>query len=162
MAFMEFSVHDLSQQERGDLVSDDELWSHSRGYMCWFYRISHPIVNPLRSFLTTQLMLILVLSLPTRRLMLSSSGPDILRTHTRSSATSVPEWRVQWGFLMCFQILSLLALWMAYGPSIAFCRRCRFRGGGLGVIVHKTSRVFFLCFPDICTYLDVFMTLWQI
>jgi len=35
MAFLEFSLHVLSQEERGDLVPDDELWSHSRGYMCW-------------------------------------------------------------------------------------------------------------------------------
>jgi len=46
MTFMEFALHVLSQQERGDLVLDDELWSHSRVYMCWFYRVSHHIVNP--------------------------------------------------------------------------------------------------------------------
>jgi hypothetical protein len=46
MAFMEFSLHVLSQQERGDLVPDDMSWSHSRGYMRWLYIVSHPIVNP--------------------------------------------------------------------------------------------------------------------
>jgi hypothetical protein len=75
MAFMEFAMHVLSQQERGDLIPDDESWSHSRG-----------------SFLTTQLMPILVLSLPTRRLLLSSSGPDILPTHYRSFTMSEALW----------------------------------------------------------------------
>jgi hypothetical protein len=45
MAFMEFALHVLSQQERGDMVPDDESWSHSRGYMRWFCTVSHPIVN---------------------------------------------------------------------------------------------------------------------
>jgi len=44
MAFMEFSVHDLSQQERGDPVSEDEVWKHEVGYIKWFYRASHPIM----------------------------------------------------------------------------------------------------------------------
>jgi hypothetical protein len=46
MAFMEFALHVLSQQKRGDLVLDNELWAHSRGYMRWFCTVSHPIVNP--------------------------------------------------------------------------------------------------------------------
>jgi len=104
MAFMEFDPHVLSQQERSDLVPDSKPWSRSRGYMRWFCRVSHPIVNPLLSFLITQLMPILVLSLPTRRLLLSSSGPEILQTHTRSSTTSEPEWTMQWGILMCLVI----------------------------------------------------------
>jgi len=71
----------------------------------------------------------------TRRLSLSNSGPD--------------------RFPMCFQILSLLALWRASGLSIALCRRCRFRGEGLWVIVYKRSRFFFcVCFPDSCIYLN--------
>ena len=44
MAFMEFSVHDLSQQERGDPVSEDEVWKHEVGYIKWFYHVSHPIM----------------------------------------------------------------------------------------------------------------------
>jgi len=32
-----------SASKRGDLVPDNELWSHSRGYMRWFIRVSHPI-----------------------------------------------------------------------------------------------------------------------
>jgi len=31
MAFMEFALHVLSQQQRGDLVPDGESWAHSRG-----------------------------------------------------------------------------------------------------------------------------------
>jgi len=46
MAFMEFDPHVLSQQERSDLVPDSKPWSRSRGYMRWFCRVSHPIVNP--------------------------------------------------------------------------------------------------------------------
>ena len=45
-AFMEFALQVLSQQKRGDLVPDNESWDHSRGYMRWFVRVSHPIVNP--------------------------------------------------------------------------------------------------------------------
>ncbi|RHN44066.1 hypothetical protein MtrunA17_Chr7g0215301 [Medicago truncatula] len=45
-AFMEFALHVLSQQERGDLVSDNEPRCHSRVCMIWFCTISHPIVNP--------------------------------------------------------------------------------------------------------------------
>jgi len=47
-AFMEYALHVLSQQERGELVPvpDNESWSASWGYMRWFVRVSHPIVNP--------------------------------------------------------------------------------------------------------------------
>ena len=83
MAFLEFALHVLSQQDRGGPVSDKESWAHSRGYMRWFIRVSHPIVKPLRPFLTTQLMPLLVLSLLTRRFLWSSSGPNILPTHTK-------------------------------------------------------------------------------
>ena len=92
MAFMEFVVHVLSQQKRGGLVSEDDVCKQSKGYMKLFYKVSHPIMIALQPFQTTQLM-----SLPTRRLLLSSSGSDSLLTHLRSSATSEPEWRVQWG-----------------------------------------------------------------
>jgi len=46
MALMEFTLHVLSQMERGHPVPDNESWAHSRGYMRWFIRVSHPIVNP--------------------------------------------------------------------------------------------------------------------
>ena len=94
--------------------------SANRRGVIWFWITSHGAIlggtwdgyvvyhillwTPLRPFLTTQLMPIIVLSLPTRRLLLSSSGSDILPTHTRSSAISEPKWTVQWGILMCFVI----------------------------------------------------------
>jgi hypothetical protein len=43
-AFLEFVVHVLSQQERGEPVPEDEGWKHSDGYIKWFYRVSHPII----------------------------------------------------------------------------------------------------------------------
>ena len=46
-AFLEFVVHVLSRQDKGEPVPEDEGWKHSDGYMRWFYRVSHPlIVNP--------------------------------------------------------------------------------------------------------------------
>ena len=44
MAFMEFAVPVLSQQEKGDPVPEDEVWKHSKGYMNWFYKVSHPLM----------------------------------------------------------------------------------------------------------------------
>jgi len=43
---------------------------------------------------------------------------------------------------MCIQIM-LPALCRASGSSIACWRRCGLRGGGVGVILHKSSRVLF-------------------
>jgi len=45
-AFMEFALHVLSHQQRGHPVPDNQPCSHTRGYMKWFVRVSHPIVNP--------------------------------------------------------------------------------------------------------------------
>ena len=45
-AFTEFALHVLNHQRRGHPVLDNESWVHSRGYMRWFVRVSHPIVNP--------------------------------------------------------------------------------------------------------------------
>jgi hypothetical protein len=45
MAFMEFALHVLSQEERGHPVSNNESWTHSRWYMRWFVRVSHHIMN---------------------------------------------------------------------------------------------------------------------
>jgi len=46
-AFLEFALHVVSQQHRGDQVPDDEPWKHSDRYIRWFYHVSHPIiVNP--------------------------------------------------------------------------------------------------------------------
>jgi hypothetical protein len=44
LAFMEFVVHVLSQQDRGDPVPEDEVWNNSKGYMNWFYKVSHPLM----------------------------------------------------------------------------------------------------------------------
>jgi hypothetical protein len=43
-AFLAFALHVVSQQERGDLVSDDEPWQHLDGYIRLFYRASHPLI----------------------------------------------------------------------------------------------------------------------
>jgi len=100
--------------------------------------------TPLQQFLTTQLMPLLILSLFTRRLLLSSSGSGILPTHTRSSATSGPEWTVQWGILMCFVIQRRLCAWCsAYSLSGACWSRCRLHGG---VGVHGMDQY------DLCSF----------
>ena len=52
-AFTEFSLHVLSHQQRGHPVSDNQLWAYTKGYMRWFIRVSHLIVNPPWPFLTT-------------------------------------------------------------------------------------------------------------
>ena len=95
--------------------------------------VGHYMNPPLRPFLTTQLMPILVLSLLTRRFLLTSSQPDILPTHTRSSATSEPEWIVQWDILMCLVIQRFFAWCRASNLSGACWSRCRLCGGGEGV-----------------------------
>jgi len=47
VSFLEFALHVVAQQQRGDLVPDDEPCKHSDMYIRWFYRVSHPlIVNP--------------------------------------------------------------------------------------------------------------------
>ena len=47
VAFLEFALHVITQQQRGDQVPDDEPWKHSDRCIQWFYRVSHPlIVNP--------------------------------------------------------------------------------------------------------------------
>jgi len=45
-AFTEFALHVLSHQQRGHPVPDNQPWAHIKGYMRWFTRVSHPIVNP--------------------------------------------------------------------------------------------------------------------
>ena len=88
----------------------------------------------LQPFMTTQLMPLLVLSLLTGRFLLSSSKPDILSTHTRSSATLELEWTVQWRILLCFIIQRRLFAWCrTYNLSGACWSRCRLRGGGVEV-----------------------------
>ena len=124
--------------------------------------------SPVQPFLTTLLMPLLALSLLTRRFLLSSSGPNILPTHTRSSATSEPEWAVQWGILLCFIIRRRLCAWyMAYSLSGACWSRCRLRGGGVGFhrmeqydfcVVFLWHFVRFCCNPITFALFGVFMT----
>jgi len=45
-AFTKFALHVLSHQQRGHPVPDNHLWAHTKGYMRWFIRVTHPIVNP--------------------------------------------------------------------------------------------------------------------
>ena len=143
-SFTEFALHVLSHQQRGHPVPDNQSWAHTKGYMRWFIRVSHPIVNPHAPIPHYELMPLLVLSLLTRRLLLSSSGPDILPTHTRSSAASGPEWTVQWGILMCFVIQRRLCAWCsAYSLSGACWSRCRLHGG---VGVHGMDQY------DLCSF----------
>ena len=42
--FLEFALHVVSQQQRGEPVPDEDPWKHSDGYMRWFYRVSHPLI----------------------------------------------------------------------------------------------------------------------
>ncbi|AES86383.1 hypothetical protein MTR_4g006390 [Medicago truncatula] len=47
VAFLDFALHVISQQQRGLQVPEDEPWKHSETYIRWFYCVSHPlIVNP--------------------------------------------------------------------------------------------------------------------
>jgi len=45
-AFTEFALHVLSHQQWGHPIPDNQSWAHTMGYMRWFVRVSHPIVNP--------------------------------------------------------------------------------------------------------------------
>jgi len=51
-AFLEFALHVVSQQERGEPVPDDEPWKHLDGYMRWFYRVSILLSSALLPFLS--------------------------------------------------------------------------------------------------------------
>jgi len=44
ICFLEFAVHVLSQQQRGDPVPEGEGHKHSVGYTRWFYHASHPLI----------------------------------------------------------------------------------------------------------------------
>jgi len=45
-AFTEFALDVLRHQQRGHPVPDNQPWTHTKGCMRWFVRVSHPIVNP--------------------------------------------------------------------------------------------------------------------
>lgn len=43
VAFHDFMVHVLTQAEMGRPILEDKLWRYVRGYVKWFYRVSHPM-----------------------------------------------------------------------------------------------------------------------
>jgi hypothetical protein len=45
VTFQDFAIHVLSQQERGHLVPEDEVWKYGMGYIKWFYHVSHPLMS---------------------------------------------------------------------------------------------------------------------
>jgi len=93
VAFLEFALHVVSQQERAHQVPGDEPWKHSDRYIRWFYR--YPIL------LSSTLLQSLTLScrdLATRIFLFTRSGPDILPIHCRSLAASEAEWSMRWRF----------------------------------------------------------------
>ena len=101
--------------------------------------------------------------LSTRIFLLTRSGPDILLIHCRSSAASEAEWSMRCRFQRWFQIHSFSAFWMASRPIIAWLTISRFRGGGLGVIVHKSSNnvLFYDFFFYICSIFMTFCWIWM-
>ena len=158
MAFMEFALHVLSQQEKGDLVPDDEPLSHSRGYMCWFYRVSHPIVNPpaVVPHYTTDAHLRPIP--PYKEVIVEQQWarhhPDPYQIISNIS----PEWTVQWGILMCLVIQRFFAWCRASSPSGVWWSRCRLRGGGVGV---HGSRVLTLWLLYFCSFFMTFGRIWM-
>jgi len=84
--------------------------------------------------------------LSTRIFLLTRRGPDILMIHCRSSAESEAEWSMRCRFQRWFQTHSSSAFWRASGPIIACLTISRLRGGGLGVIVHRSTFFIFVVF----------------
>jgi len=79
--------------------------------------------------------------LSTRIFFLTKTGPDILLIHCRSLALAAweAEWSMRWRFWRWFQIHSSSTFWRASRPIIACLTSIWFHGGGLGVIVHRSS-----------------------
>jgi len=75
----------------------------------------------------------------TRIFLLTRTGPDILLIHCRSLPACETEWSMWCRFHRCFQIHYSSAFWRASVPIIACLTICRFHGGGLGVIVHRSN-----------------------
>jgi len=115
----------------------DESWSHSARYMRWFYRVSHPIVNPHAVVPNYAADAHLRHVPPYEEVIAQQQWPDILLIRLRSSATWEADWSMQCRFLRWFQIHSFWAFWRASGPIIPYLTRCWLRGG---VGVHR-SRV---------------------
>ena len=156
----------LSLLYMSSVISRGVIWFRitSRGLILrgtWNGSLEYHILlwTPLRPFLTTQLMPLLVMSLLTRRFLLSSSGPDILRTHTRSSATSGLEWTVHLGIQMCLVIQRFFASCRAYSLSGACWSRCRLRGGGVGVHGMDQHDLAFM-FYDLCSFIFCLTFCW--
>jgi len=103
-AFTEFALYILSHQQRAHPVSDNQLWAHTRGHMRWFVRVSNPIVNPPAAIPDYAADAPPRPAPPYEEVIVEQQCVRHLPTHTRSSATSGPEWMVQWGILMCFVI----------------------------------------------------------
>jgi len=103
--------------------------------------------------------------LSTRIFLLTSTGPDILPIHCRSLAAWKTKWSMRWRFQRWFQIHSSSAFWRASRPSIACLTISRFYGGGLGVIVHRSSNsvLFYDLFFFLMSFLlfvVFFLTVW--
>ena len=103
-AFMEFALRVLNYQQRGHPVPDNQSWAHTKGYMRWFVRVTHPIVNPPAAIPDYAADAPPRHVPPYEEVIVEQLWPGILSTHTKSSATSEPEWTGQWGILMCFVI----------------------------------------------------------
>jgi len=134
VSFFEFALHVVSQQQRGEPVLDDEPWKHLDGYIKWFYRVSHPlIVAPalVPGYVVPRHVY--------QEILVEQEGPDILPIHCMSSAAWETEWNMRWRFQRRFQIHSFSAFSSASGPSIACLTVSQFHGGGVGIIVHRSS-----------------------
>jgi len=107
---------------------------HSDRYIRWFYRVSHPlIVNPAPES-------DIVIPRPVYQdILFDQDWPDILPIHCKSLPACETEWSMRCRFQRCFQIHYSSAFWRASVPIIACLTICRFHGGGLGVIVHRSS-----------------------
>jgi len=89
--FTEFALHVLNHQQRGHPIPDNQSWAHTRGYMRWFVRVSHPIVNP-PAAIPDYAADAPPRPVPPYGVVIVEQQQDILPTHTKSSTTSGPEW----------------------------------------------------------------------
>jgi len=87
VAFQDFMVHVLTQAQRDRPTREEKPWKFEKGYIKWFYHVSHPMFSdhvPVAMY-TAHVSL-------TRRLLLNSSGPDLFSTHSKLLRTSEPKW----------------------------------------------------------------------
>jgi len=45
VAFQDFTVHVLTHAERGHQTLEEKPWRYAKGYIKWFYCVSHPMFN---------------------------------------------------------------------------------------------------------------------